>query len=95
MTTLKYKKGIEKYSFFLSNGTECQEEEKVYYVFQDGRKIGFISNDKDCQNWTFYKNFDSDYLCGGDTLKEAKENLSRCLSSNHWNAERVQKYFNN
>tara|TARA_R110000868_G_scaffold270662_1_gene530081 strand:- start:58 stop:339 length:282 start_codon:yes stop_codon:yes gene_type:complete len=92
---LKYKRGVEKYSFFLSNGIQCQEEEKVYYVYQDETKIGFISNDKDLKTWRFYKNIDSDYLCGGLTLKEAKESLNRCLSSEHWNAKEVQEYFNN
>jgi len=38
---LKYKRGVVKYTFFLSNGTQCQEEEKVYYVYQDETKIGF------------------------------------------------------
>lgn len=95
MTTLKYKRGIEKYTFILSNGIECNEEEKVYHVYQGKLKIGFISNDEDLKTWFFYKNINSDYLFGGDTLKEAKELLSKCLSSEHWNAKRVQKYFNN
>ena len=92
---LTYKRGIEKYSFYLSDGTQCNEAEKVYYVYQGKSKIGFISNDRDLNTWYFYKNIDSEYLCGGLTLKEAKENLNKCISPNHFNAERVQKYFNN
>tara|TARA_R110001606_G_scaffold376_1_gene1541 strand:- start:184 stop:465 length:282 start_codon:yes stop_codon:yes gene_type:complete len=92
---LNYKRGVVKYSFFLSNGTQYEVEEEVYHVYQNETKIGFMSNDEDLKEWFFYKNIDSDYLCGGLTLKEAKESLSRCLSSEHWNAKEVQEYFNN
>ena len=92
---LKYKRGVEKYTFYLSDGTQCHEEEKVYNVYQGSHKIGFISNDNYIVNWRFYKNTVSDYLCAGETLKEAKETLTKCLSLNHWNAKEVQKYFNN
>mgnify|MGYP003113803405 CR=1 FL=1 len=92
---LTYKRGVEKYDFFLSNGIKCHEEEKVYYVFKDKIKIGFISNDKVLNEWRFSKNIDSEFLCGGLTLKEAKESLNSCLSSEHWNAKEVQEYFNN
>ena len=40
---ITYKRGVEKYSFYLSDGTRCDEAEKVYYVYQGGAKIGFIS----------------------------------------------------
>jgi hypothetical protein len=92
---LNYKRGVVKYSFFPSNGTQYEVEEEVYHVYQNETKIGFMSNDEDLKEWFFYKNIDSDYLCGGLTLKEAKESLSRCLSSEHWNAKEVQEYFNN
>jgi len=92
---LTYKRGIEKYNFFLSNGTQCQEEEKVYHVYQGQLKIGFISNDKDLETWFFYKNTDSDYLCGGSTLKETKVNLLSCLTPDHRHTEKVHNYFNN
>ena len=92
---LNYKRGFEKYSFFLSNGTQYQAEEEVYHVYQNETKIGFMSHDEDLKEWFFYKNIDSDYLCGGLTLKQAKESLNRCLSSEHWNAKEVQEYFNN
>ena len=62
---LKYKRGVVEYTFFLSNGTQCQEEEKVYYVYQDETKIGFISHDKDFSQWFFYKNIDSDFYVAG------------------------------
>ena len=70
---LEYRRGIEKYNFFLSNGIQCHEEEKVYHVYLGKTKIGFISKDKDLQDWFFYKNTDSDYLCGGSTLKDLVE----------------------
>ena len=90
---MTYKRGIEKYSFYLSDGTRCDEAQKVYHVYQSVAKIGFIS--KTIDTWHFYKNIDSDYLCGGLTLKEAKESLSKCLTAEHWNAKEVQEYFNN
>lgn len=93
MEKLTYKKGFEKYTLILSNGLECQEEEKVYHVYQGANKIGFISNCEILKSWSFYKNIDSDYLCGGDTLKDAKSTLERCLSPEHWNIEETKKYF--
>jgi len=92
MEKLTYKKGVETYSLYIGK-TLQNYEEKVYHVYQGSKKIGFISNDKDLKSWSFYKNINSDFLCGGDTLKEAKAILKECLSHDHWNKEETQKYF--
>lgn len=63
---LTYKKGFY---------TIDSDNYKCYDVFKDGVKVAFISKDEVLNEWFAYKDINSDYLCGGLTLKEVKETL--------------------
>ena len=71
MIILEYKRDVEVLDL-AEYGTETI---KVYRVLRDGKAIGYITKDIDF-GWIFYKDQNSNFLGGYETLKECKEWLS-------------------
>lgn len=82
MTTpisLTYKRGTNVINLGL--GDQIDIEERVWYVYLNGVKIAFISNDHDLATHYVYVSNEDHYICGSDTLADCKAVLTRIVSS--------------
>ena len=51
--------------------------EKVWDVFINGKKELFVEYDSELREWFAYPDTNSDYVCGGLTLREIEETIAR------------------
>jgi len=72
-----------EYQYQKFDGTYENEQvkDKAYLVFIDGVQSYYIVKCDTLQNWTVCKDENSEGLCAGDTLREAKEILERVLTT--------------
>ena len=76
-TILTYTRGINT----IDLGEWGLHTEKVWHVNFDRTYIGHISYDKELKEHTCWPDNNSDYITGGLTLTECKENLERHIQS--------------
>ena len=77
-----FKRGVLSYSFNVFNHATREYDvenvnEKAYHVFVRDTFLCYMQKCDILQEWSCFVDAHSEYLCGGTTMKECKESLTR------------------
>jgi len=90
-TQFTYKR--ESLEYYTGGFSKTTITERVWAVYVSGIRIGFMIDGAAYGGYTMYTCADTDMVCGGDTLRECKENFERVfigIATGNFDTDKMQ-----
>ena len=90
-TQFTYKR--ESLEYTIGGFSKTTITERVWGVYVSGIRIGFMIDSAEYGGYTMYTCEDTDMVCGGDTLRECKENFERVfigIATGNFDTDKMQ-----